>query len=230
MVLRLSSVLLLLSLVACGSAPPREATASRVGVDFGGQWSLDYGMSDNLQASLNVLVRELQRQAERRAQAAGADPRIPSASLLVGGTGSDSGSAIIGLAQMADLVSRSPLLDITQDQQGIRVRREDDFSLDCDFHEGRPQAVETPLGRELCAWDGHQLVFVLSLPDGLGIRHRLTLGPDGQLLNIASTVSSDRVSQPFTLNRVYRRIEPGAQGFSCQQTLTRGTVCTTEAD
>ena len=71
MVLRLSTVLLLLSLVACGSGPTREATASRVGVDFSGQWSLDYGMSDNLQASLNVLVRELQRQAERRAQAAG---------------------------------------------------------------------------------------------------------------------------------------------------------------
>ena len=230
MLLRFSTVLLLVSLVACGTTPSREATASRAGVDFGGQWSLDYGMSDNLQVSLNVLVRELQRQADRRAQAAGSDTRAATAGVLLGGSGSDSGSAIIGLAQMADLVSRSPLLDISQDLQGIRVRREDDFALDCDFHDGRPQAVETPLGRELCAWDGHQLVFVLSLPDGLGIRHRLTLGPDGQFLNIASTVSSDRVSQPFTLNRVYRRIEPGAQGFTCQQTLTRGTVCTTETE
>lgn len=229
MLLRLSTVLVLVLLVACSQAPVREPTATRTGVDFGGQWSLDYGLSDNLQASLNTLVRELQRQAERRAQAAGTDPRGPGASVLMG-SGSDGASAIIGLAEMADLVSRSPLLNIVQNESGIRVRREDDFALDCDFHDGRPQAVETPLGREFCAWDGHQLVFVLTLPDGLGIRHRLTLGPDGQLLNIASTVSSDRVSQPFTLNRVYRRMDGDAQGFSCEQTLTRGTVCTTETD
>ena len=220
---------LVLLLAACGSQEQRQPVASRTGVDFSGSWSLDYGQSDNIQVRLNGLVRELQREAERRAQAAGGELRGPGAALMVGSPGTDSGASIIGLAQMADLVSKSQLLDIEQDASQIRVRREGDFALDCDFHDGRPTVVETPLGSELCGWDAHQLFFVLALPEGLSIRQRLTLGPDGQMLNIATTVSSDRVSYPFTLNRVYRRMDPEAHGFSCEQTLTRGKVCTTEA-
>ncbi|MEQ9463079.1 MAG: hypothetical protein RJQ10_05430 [Haliea sp.] len=220
---------LLLLLAACSSQEQRQPTANRVGVDFSGSWSLDYGQSDNIQVRLNGLVRELQRQAERRAQAGGGELRGPGAALMVGNAGTDSGASIVGLAQMADLVTRSQLLEVEQDPSQIRVRREGDFALDCDFHDGRPTVVETPLGSEFCGWDGHQLLFVLSLPEGLAIRHRLTLGPDGQMLNIATTVSSDRVSSPFTLNRVYRRMDPEAHGFSCEQTLTRGKVCTTES-
>lgn len=220
--------LLILVLAACASQDQRQPVASRTGVDFSGSWSLDYGQSDNIQVRLNGLVRELQREAERRAQAAGSERRGPGAALMVGSPSTDSGASVIGLAQMADLVTKSQLLDIEQDPQRIRVRREGDFALDCDFHDGRPTVVETPLGSEFCGWDGHQLLFVLALPEGLSIRHRLTLGPNGQMLNIATTVSSDRVSYPFTLNRVYRRMDPEAHGFSCEQTLTRGKVCTTE--
>ncbi|MFO7553228.1 MAG: hypothetical protein R6W80_17625 [Haliea sp.] len=220
--------LLVLLLAACASQEQRQPVASRTGVDFSGSWSLDYGQSDNIQVRLNGLVRELQREAERRAQAAGSERRGPGAALMVGGSSTDSGASIIGLAQMADLVTKSQLLDIEQNSRQIRVRREGDFALDCDFHDGRPTVVETPLGSEFCGWDGHQLLFVLALPEGLSIRHRLTLGPAGQMLNIATTVSSDRVSYPFTLNRVYRRMDPEAHGFSCEQTLTRGKVCTTE--
>ncbi|PLW82719.1 hypothetical protein CWI75_09080 [Kineobactrum sediminis] len=194
-------------------------------MDFSGTWALDYGQSDNIQTRLNGMVRELQRQAERRAQ--NGDTRGPGANLTIG-NGTDSGSSIIGLARMSDLVTRSQLLDIDQDPQKIRVRREDNFALACDFHDGKPVLVETPLGREQCGWEGHQLAFIIALPEGLSIRHRLTLGPDGEWLNIATTVVSDRVSSPFTLNRVYRRMESGAAGYSCRQTLTRGKVCTTE--
>lgn len=222
------SALLVLLLAACASQEQRLPAASRTGVDFSGSWSLDYGQSDNIQVRLNGLVRELQREAERRAQAAGNERRGPGAALMLGSSGTDSGASVIGLAQMADLVSKSQLLDIEQDARQIRVRREGGFALDCDFHDGRPTVVETPLGSELCGWDGHQLMFLLALPEGLSIRHRLTLGPDGEMLNVATTVSSDRVSYPFTLNRVYRRMDPEAHGFSCEQTLTRGKVCTTE--
>ncbi|HEY7774910.1 MAG TPA: hypothetical protein VIC02_00075 [Kineobactrum sp.] len=223
----LQAVFLAIALLisACAQQEGIAPVANRAGVDFSGAWALDYGQSDNIQTRLNGMVRELQRQAERRAQSG--DMRSPGANLTLGNA-ADSGSSIIGLARMADLVTRSQLLDIEQDSQQIRVRREDNFALACDFHDGKPTVVETPLGNEFCGWEGHQLGFVIALPEGLSIRHRLTLGPDGEWLNIATTVLSDRVSFPFTLNRVYRRMEAGSAGYSCRQTLTRGKVCTTE--
>jgi hypothetical protein len=216
-------------LSACaGSERTPIGAAPHAGVDFSGAWTLDYGQSDNLQTRLDGLVRELRREAERRAQGSG-ELRGPGASLMMGGTGTNSGASIIGLARMADMITQSQLLDIEQDSTRIRVKREDTFALSCDFHNGVVTVVETPLGSEFCGWDGHQLLFAIALPEGLSIRHRLTLGPDGQRLQIATTVISDRVSHPFTLNRVYQRMEAGERGYSCKQTLTRGRVCTTES-
>ncbi|QIB67768.1 hypothetical protein G3T16_19550 [Kineobactrum salinum] len=216
----------------CACAGPQRApirAAPHAGVDFSGAWALDYGQSDNIQTRLNGLVRELRRDAERRAQAGG-ELRSPGAALMVGGGGgTDSGASVIGLARMADLITQSQMLDIEQTPARIRVKREESFALGCDFHDGVSTVVETPLGSEFCGWDGHQLLFSIALPEGLSIRHRLTLGPDGQRLQIATTVISDRVSYPFTLNRVYQRMEEGESGYRCKQTLTRGRVCTTES-
>ncbi len=89
--------------------------------------------------------------------------------------------------------------------------------------------METPLGSEVCGWDVHQLVFRILLPEGLSIQHRMTLAEDGERINIATTVVSDQVSYPFTLNRVYNRFEPAEAGYTCTQTFSRGRVCTTES-
>lgn len=225
---RLSTAWLLLGVLlasACSSQQPSLRSASGQPVDFSGHWELNYGQSDNIQARLNALVRELRKQSERR----GAGGEVGGASISVGGGGANSGASVIGLAQMADMITQSQLLTIDQDEEGIQVKREGNFALDCQFVGESAYRVDSPLGRELCGWDGHQLVFTLLLPEGLSIRHRLTLSPDGQSMNIASTVVSDRVSQPFTLSRVYRRFDPAAAGYHCKMTLTRGRVCTTEA-
>jgi hypothetical protein len=216
---------LLLALSLLGGCAQRGAALSpqaRQPVDFSGHWELDYGQSDNIQARLNTLVRELHKRSERQAALKG---DLAGPAFVVGGQGA---APVIALAQMAELVSRAPLLDVAQDEQGILVKREGDFALDCRFLGARAHWEESMLGRELCGWDGHQLVFTLLLPEGLSIRHRLTLSPDGQQMNVASTVASDQVVYPFTLNRVYQRFDPAATGFHCEQTLTRGRVCTTE--
>ena len=200
------------------------AAAVTAGADLAGAWELDYGQSDNIQAELNTLVRQLRREAERRANARG-DNR--SGAMAVGSAAADTGASIIGLARMADYITESQLLDIQQGPTDILVKREENFALTCEFHGEESREVRNPLGREICGWDDHQLVFWILLPEGLKINHRFSLGPSGERLNIATTVYSDRVSYPFTLNRVYNRYDPDSEGYSCEQTLTRGKVCTT---
>jgi len=218
----------------CGSAPadrpagsPGAGTAPSKAVNLSGSWEMDYGMSDNAQREVDRLLRELQREAERRAQGSKYQGPV-GAGLVIGGGGLNSGSSLTGLARFADTITQTPLLEIEQDDRSIRIRREDDADLTCEFHAGELRVVETPFAKEVCGWQGHQLVFRLLLPDGLRIQHVLTAAADGQKLNVATTVASDQVTQPFTLNRVYNRFDPGERGFQCEMTLTRGRVCTTK--
>jgi hypothetical protein len=195
-------------------------------VDFSGFWEMSYGESDNIQRELDRVVREMRRRAEQRSRNGG-DTR--SGGITIGGSDYDSRPSIMGLAQMANMITQSQLLEVEQDEHEVSIKREQSFSLSCEFYGEYFHAVETPFGRETCGWDSHQLLFRILLPEGLSIQHRFTLGPSGQRLNVATTVVSDRVSTPFTLNRVYKRYEPGETGISCEQTLTRGKVCTTES-
>ncbi|MBE9539576.1 MAG: hypothetical protein IMF06_10870 [Proteobacteria bacterium] len=221
------AVLVLLSLItACSSTEPRPLEPDNSAkVSYEGFWELNLGKSDNIQARLDTLVRELVRRAERQAQ--GKSDR--GGGMAIGGSGSNSAPSIIGLAKMADLVTRSQLLEVEQDKNSILIKREDNFALTCEFYKGSSQPRETPYGTEVCGWDSHQLLFRMYLPDGLSIQHRLSLGASGDRLNIATTIYSDKVSYPFTLNRVYSRYDPDKGGIRCEMTLTRGKVCTTEA-
>ena len=226
---RILLLMLIALFAACSSSQTSLEGQGSSAVDFSGSWELDYSQSDNIQAKLDAMVRELRRQAERRNRAAGLSNQGPGASLMVGGGGANSGSSIIGLARMAELITRSPLLQIEQDPHEIKVKREESFALSCEFHPGQLHSVETPFGTEVCGWEGHQLVFRILLPEGLNIQHVMTLGPEGERLNIATTVVSDQVSHPFALNRVFNRFVPGSRGYRCTQTLSRGRVCTPES-
>ena len=220
-VLVLASCLLL---AACGSDPRRPREKTSRAVDLSGSWEVDYSQSDNIRDRYESMINELQRQAEQRAKGM----NQPQGSVAMGGTGSNSGASIYGLARMAEVITDTQLLEIAQTATDIAVKREGNFALSCEFHPGKLHKVETPLGSEVCGWDDHQLVFQIYLPEGLSIYHRLTLGPQSQRLSMATTVVSDRVSWPFTLNRVFNRYDPANSGITCKQTLTRGRVCTTE--
>ncbi len=231
-ILTATSVLLLgVLLGACSSPAPKRAVLqgnNSQSVNFSGSWELDYGQSDNTQQKLDSMVGELNREAKRRAQQGNMAQGPYGGGVVIGNAGANSGESILGLVRMADLITQSPLLEITQDTHKVRVQREEDFDLTCEFYPGELRKVETPFGTEICGWNGHQLVFKLLLPDGLAIQHVMTMGAAGQKLNIATTVVTSQVSFPFVLNRVYNRFEPGESGYKCEVTLTRGTVCTTE--
>lgn len=205
---------------ACATKDP-EPRRSPDPVDMSGFWEVDYARSDNLQARFSTMVRQL-NESQRRAAAAERNNRAP---VSAGGT---SREALLGLVQMAELITASQLLEVEQDRVSIRVEREGNFSLSCDYGlEGRA-ANEYGVGRELCYWEGEQLVYYIVLPDGLRISHRLSLAGDRRSLAIDTTVISGAVSQPFNVRRVYRRYVPGSRGYRCTETLTRGRVCTTE--
>ena len=209
----------------CGSQPPKPALArAAVLPDFSGAWEVDYSQSENVREAYDTLIRALQRQAERQSR----NMSQGGGTLAVTGAGANSGASIYALARMAEIVTEPQLLDITQTENRLNVKREGSFALDCEFLDGKWRTRESALGTETCGWDGHQVLFYLGLPDGLSIYHRFTLGPEGERIKVATTLRSSQVSWPFTLDRVYRRYDPAASGIRCKQTLSKGRVCTTE--
>lgn len=211
--------LLLLLLAGCAEREVRPLAAADP-VDMSGHWELDYGRSDNLQARYNAMMRQLR---ERAARGSGENSR--GATVSVGG----SQESVIALAQMAELITQSQLLEVEQNRVAIRVKREGNFSLSCDYGPDAPSRSDYGVGSERCFWDGRQLVFQIRLPDGLDIVHRLSVAESGDTLGILTSLSTPGVSGAFALRRIYRRYEPGSNGYRCTETLSRGRVCTTES-
>ncbi len=212
-------------LAACSSAPetPAGRSAGAPTVDFSGAWEVDYSKSETVYDSYEAMMRELRRQLERQAMnqgRGGISGGVPIAA---------AGDDIYALARLAEVVTDIQLMDIDQGAQAITIKREGSFALYCEFSGAGLYTQRNPMGSEVCGWDGHQLVFQIFLPEGISLFHRFTLGPRGERINVATTVRSDRVSYPFTLDRVFNRYDPNSSGIRCRQTLTRGRVCTTEA-
>jgi hypothetical protein len=203
---------------------PKQVAARDTSVDFSGSWEMDYGHSDNVDDRLRSIYKELLRAAERRARAQGNDKSNRSA-LSMGTPEGQSMSAIVALAKLADYITTSQILTIEQSDAEISVEREDNFALSCTFVDDTPEPVIDELGSELCGWDAHQLVFLISMPDGLRVNHRMTLAPDGQKLHIATTVSNGTNANPFVLNRVYYRFDAMPPDYDCTYTLSKGNVC-----
>lgn len=193
----------------CGSNTPTLPPESNQAVvqekpDFSGHWELDYSMSDDLNDKLERTAYDLNRNR---------------------GNGSASGRALYDMARFTDSITRTSIIDIEQDQWGIEIQRNDNFPLSCAFQPGQQTSYNSVFGSEVCGWSGEQLVFIADLPEGLDIRHRLTLSPDKDRLNLATTVYTRSSSAPFTMNRVYMRFEPPEQEYDCEQTLSKNTVC-----
>lgn len=219
---RVLGLLAALLLGGCaGGGEPRPQRAADP-VDMSGHWELDFARSDNLQARFSALLRQLRADDRRRAAAAEQGRSLPVA-------GGGSREALLGLAQMAELVTGAQLLEVDQNRVSIRVSREGNFALSCDYGSAALSRQDYGVGRETCYWEGEQLVFRIELPDGLDIVHRLSRAADGNSLAIDTLLASSAVSTPFALRRVYRRYRPGEAGYHCTETLTRGRVCTTES-
>ena len=219
---RVAGLALILFVAGCqSSGPPPARYAPAKPVDMTGDWEVDHGRSDNVQRQLNSLFRQLQQEIERRNRAAERGQTYSGPPL-------SSGRDLIALAEMADIITAPELLEVIQTENEIRLKRENSFALICVVDRPAPIVTSTPFGVEQCGWDGHQLFFDIALPDGLQIRHRITRSSLADSLVMQTAVYSPTVSQPFTVSKVYNRYDPSKAGYRCTQTLTRGTVCTTE--
>lgn len=207
---------MLLPLVAalaasCGTPQPRITAPTRAAVDFSGSWEIDYQLSDRVEDNANFLYLEALAEARRAA-----DGRIEPRPLRL---------PAWELVQLADTISRTQILEITQDSGSIDVDRGEEFALTCTFGPDGPYVAHDPLGNEACGWDGHQLVFAFQMPDRLRVVHRLTLAPAEDKLNVATTVRRSGGNQGFTINRVYRRFEPLPDEYECRTTVAGTQSC-----
>lgn len=220
MIRTLSLLTLCLFLTACLQQPAREVgTRSYAGimpVDISGSWERDFSRGDDVNKALTRLFRQLNRTARRQ--------QLPNYSSQFASQANV--SAILALARLAQLVTRPTVLTISQSENEIRIEREGDFAMLCEFHDNVARGSVTEYGTEVCGWTGEQFVSRLLLPDGLAISHRFTLAPDGENMHVATTVSSSSSRVPFTLHRFYTRFEPLASEYNCVETLSRKRVCT----
>ncbi len=191
-------------------------------LDLSGSWERDYSRGDIVSVEVDRVLRQIQRRTP--------DPGMPNNSRFGGSSASDSRrkiSAILALAQLADMITRVDTLTISQSEHEISVERKGDFAISCEFYDGVAQGPVTEYGNEVCGWDGHQFVSRLILPDGLRVTHRFTMSADGKNMHVATTVSSSATQTPFTLDRYYTQFERPASDFNCIETLSMKRVCST---
>jgi len=190
-------------------------------VNLSGSWERDYSRGDNVNDALGRMFRRLNRANQNYSRAGnngsgGYGPLMSSRDV----------NSVLALARLADLVTRPPVLTISQVERELKVEREGDFEMLCEFSEGSAQGVENAYGSEVCGWQGQQFISRLILPDGLVVSHRFTIAPDEENLHVATTVSQGGTPVPFTLNRFYTRFEPLPARENCIETLSRKRVCT----
>ena len=136
------AVLLLLG--ACAGQPRRALESqSNPLVNFSGSWQLNYGLSEDLYEKIETLQRIAIANARLQTPPSHAGRRGPV--IMVNNRPVNNLRAIISLGQMADVISRTTVLDIEQSDEGIEIARKDDFALTCSFYGARQCLSPMPL-------------------------------------------------------------------------------------
>jgi len=190
--------------------------------DFNGFWELDFENSEHPNDKLRYLYEVTLSHYQRRVNSS--DPQFRDSAIRA----MDELRGIVNLGRLAELITRTTVLEINQDDSHILVDREDNFSLACEF--ANTEISGDALGRERCGWRNGQLIFDIRLPEGLAIQHRLVKAADGRRLNISTTLASDGISQAFSVNRVFIPFERGKGAFECEYILGKGKVCSMGGD
>ena len=197
-------------------------------LDFGGFWEKDYRRSDNWQDELTRKMRLRQESAARQGGNPGAAARVSVPPISIGNINLNGsrgrGASIVDLARLAEYISRQTTLRIDQTRDEIRIERRGDSSLVCGTGWQVVQTFTSSYGVEACGWDGQQLVFQTMLPDDLIVVHRFSVSSDGLLLNLITSVISTG-SESFDLRQAFNRYDAPRAEFDCEQTLSRGRVC-----
>ncbi len=205
---------------ACAQNHKSQVFRAALRSDFSGAWEMDYSLNDSVQAKVNNYLYRMRKEAQRQSPHPGMDSQTTP---LKGYSGY--AATLVAMAQFVEEITRIAVINIEQSYNAIHIEREGTFSFDCQFDDDSLQSYDTVFGKEVCGWDGHQLVFLLRLPEGVTLQHRLTLSSDGQQMNVATTVMSGKAFEPFTLNRAYMRFDGVPKNYHCEQTVTKGKVC-----
>jgi len=194
--------------------------------DFSGSWELDYKLTEDPRTQLRWLYEVARSQLEQQQLATRSQVR--SGQIPVSAANNKAISdlqGVIKLGTLAEMITRSTVLTIEQSEDFIVVQRDGDFALTCEFAGGL-EGSGNALGQEYCGVDrSGQLLFIVSLPNGLIVENRLVLSADRKRLNVATTVKTSRLPQTFTLKRVYMPFEPGNGGYDCEYTLAKKNTC-----
>lgn len=196
-------------------------------LDFSGSWEKDFRRSDNWRDELNRKMRMRQEAAQRQTSQS---PRrnVVQPPISVGSINlprsSGSTASVVELARLAEYVSRQTTLNITQTLDEIRITRRNDSTLVCGLGYEVIQTFANEFGVEACGWDQQQLVFQTTLPGDLSIVHRFNVSSNRKELNLIITINS-RNRESFSLVQAFTRYDAPAPDIQCDQTLSRGRVC-----
>ncbi len=182
--------------------------------NFSGSWARDYSRGDNINKVWQNAYYEVARKRGRR----GPGGTIPSDRDM---------SMLRPLARLAELITRPDELTISQSEYEILIERRDDFALMCAFYGGVAKPTDSSFAKEICGWDGDQLISLTEFHDGLTVVHRFDVSDDNKQLRVITTVSSDTAPMPFTLEHYYWRFNKIAGKYECIETLSMKRVCST---
>ena len=197
-------------------------------LDFSGFWEKDFRRSDNWEDELNRTMRIRQEAAARQQSSPSSGlgvtlPPISVGNVNLGGSGRRTAN-IVDLARLAEYISRQSTIEIIQTRNEIRVKREGDADLVCGMDYGIMQTFSNEHGVEVCGWDGQQLIFQIMLPGDLVVAHRFTVASNNSSLNLVTTITSKN-RESFNLIQAFNRYDTPSAPFDCEQTLSRGIVC-----
>ncbi|MCG8414319.1 MAG: hypothetical protein MI746_08885 [Pseudomonadales bacterium] len=193
-------------------------------LNFAGSWEKDFARSDKWEDELNRVLQMRQEQAalQRAGVGGGSAPRVSLGNLNL--NSGRRGANLFELAQLAEYINRQTTMEITQDRNEIRIERRGEAPLVCSLEMGPMSTFSSAHGTEICGWDLQQLVFEITLPEDLVIRHRFSVAADGEELRMVTSVSS-KGSAPFNLITAFNRYDAGPDNLNCVLTVSRGRVC-----
>lgn len=194
-----------------------QGRSARLRPNFEGSWEKDFGRSDKWDVELQRTIEQLNHEIER------SQGRGDGGSIGLNNSRRGAGN-LISHARLADLITRQTTMRIVQTDAEVRIERPGDAALICSTRNGEEDSFSSPHGKEYCGWDRQQLVFQISLADGVFIEHRFSVDPSGESLSMLTSVSS-RNSLPFNLISFYNAYDALEDGIHCVQTLSRGRVC-----
>jgi len=209
--------LCVLSSTFAAEDPIAQGRSARLRPNFEGSWEKDFGRSDKWDVELQRTIDQLNRAMER------SQGRGDGGSIGLNSPRRGAGN-LIAHARLAELITRQTTIRIVQTDAEVRIERPGDAALICSTVNSEDDTFNSPHGREYCGWDRQQLVFQISLAEGVYIEHRFSVDPSGESLSMLTSISS-RNSQPFNLITFFNAYDAPEDGIHCVQTLSRGRVC-----